>query len=214
MGGGLDELLGQLFRDLGAGWGRPKGPTIHVDLELSLGELYLGGNHTVKYQRKEPTGTVRQVVVLNQMGPITIQEVRMVPEFRTIDMTYDFVLEPGRDPDIPIVVDFEEYSLSIKLKELPHPVFTRRGIDLETTLTITLREALLGFQRSIMGLSGTLIEIICKSVVTPTTVKFLEGEGYSGTGEGGRLFVKFNVEFPKELSEEDRKILETCVLAP
>lgn len=204
---GLDDLLGQLFRDMGLR--KPRGPTIHVTLDLTLEQLYSGGTHRIRYQRKEPTGEVKQVMVVNQMGPITIHEVRMVPEFRTVDHEYDFVLEKSQETSVPIVIDMEEYLLSIQLVELPHPTYTRVGCDLHTTLTISLREALLGFQRNLVGLSGTLIEVICKNIVGPTTTKSLGGEGYTAEG---RLFVKFNIEFPKELSNATKEAIGTLDL--
>jgi DnaJ-class molecular chaperone len=82
------------------------------------------------------------------------------------------------------------------------------GDDLSATLTISLKEALLGFERILPHLNGTELEIICKSVVSPTTIKIIEGEGMV---QQGRLFVKFNVEFPKELSDTAREALQNII---
>jgi DnaJ family protein B protein 4 len=199
--GGLEDLLGQLFR-------RPKGPTISVQLEISLEELYNGCTRTISYKRKEPTGKVQQVVVVNQLGPITMQEIHMVPEFRDIDETYMLTIDKFQRTDVPVVVNFESYDLHIHISQKPHPIYTRLGDDLSATLTISLKEALLGFERILPHLNGTELEIICKSVVSPTTIKIIEGEGMV---QQGRLFVKFNVEFPKELSDTAREALQNII---
>lgn len=198
----LDDLLGQLFRDMAF---KPKGPTISVSIKLTLEELYLGGTHKIKYQRNEPTGTFKQMLVVNQMGPIVIHEIRMVPDFRSVEHEYDLVIEKFQQTDTPIVIDLNDYTLSIQIEQIPHPMYTRVGQDLYTTLTISLKEALVGFHRNIVVLSGNELDIICKSVVNPSTIKYLDGEGM-----GGKLFVKFNIEFPKEISESDRNILLGC----
>lgn len=202
---GLDDLLGQFFRS----FGRPKGPTITVQLNVSLEELYTGCTKTVNYKRKEPTGKVQQVTVVNQIGPITMQEIHMVPEFREIDETYVLTIEKSQRTDMPTIISFESYDLHINLVQTPHSIYTRLGDDLTTTLTITLKEALLGFERVLPHLNGTELEIICKSVVSPTTIKIIEGEGM--IAGGGRLFVKFIVEFPKELSDTTRQALQNII---
>lgn len=41
-----------------------------------------------------------------------------------------------------------------KVQTLPHKLFTRNQNDLLTTITITLRQALLGFERELTHLDG------------------------------------------------------------
>ncbi|KAI9217342.1 hypothetical protein BC828DRAFT_351603 [Blastocladiella britannica] len=100
--------------------------------------------------------------------------------------------------DVVIVLDLQE-----------HPVFTVVGEDLETTLEITLAEALCGFTRYIKHLDGRYIEIVhpAGNVIEPRQVKCVHGEGMPRvrrSGDKGNLYIKFAVTFPTspmELSE-------------
>ena len=51
-------------------------------------------------------------------------------------------------------------NVIFKLKEQPnHPRFRREGNDLHHTMHITLKEALLGFRKSILHLDGRLVRV-------------------------------------------------------
>jgi len=50
---------------------------------------------------------------------------------------------------------------------IEHPMFTREGDDLMIAVNISLKEALLGFNRTITHLNGTSIEIIHDDITTP-----------------------------------------------
>ena len=65
-----------------------------------------------------------------------------------------------------------------KLETLPHPVFERAGNDLKATVKITLKQALLGFEKELKHLDGRRIELSRVGKITnPGQVERIVGEG-------------------------------------
>ena len=94
------------------------------------------------------------------------------------------------------------------LNTSPHALFTRKGDDLEAKMTISLKQALIGFQATITHMDGH--EVIVKNDgVTQYGQRFkIAGEGmpkHQVPSEKGDLHVTVNVNLPKRLSEEQKK---------
>jgi len=87
----------------------------------------------------------------------------------------------------------------------PHPVFERRGNDLFAECTISLTEALCGFNKVLLiQLDKRELKVIHPAglVITPGQVLKIVGEGMPQLRrpyDKGSLHIKFNVEFPKEI---------------
>jgi DnaJ-class molecular chaperone len=96
-----------------------------------------------------------------------------------------------------------------KLETLPHPVFERAGNDLKATVKITLKQALLGFERTLSHLDGREIIINREGKITkPGEIEKIMGEGmpvYEQSSEKGDLIVTYQVELPQKLSQEQRE---------
>jgi curved DNA-binding protein len=86
-----------------------------------------------------------------------------------------------------------------------HPVFARRGADLERELPISLDEALLGAEVPVSTLKGRVLLKIPAGTQPGRTFR-LAGQGMPRlNGEGtGDLYVKVRVVIPSELSDEAR----------
>lgn len=66
----------------------------------------------------------------------------------------------------------------IKVQTLPHKVYERDRDDLKTTVVITLKQALLGFEKEITQLDGRIIKLNRKGKITkPGEVEKIRGEG-------------------------------------
>jgi len=107
-------------------------------------------------------------------------------------------IEPG---DIIIVLDEQE-----------HPVFKRRDQDLIMPMTITLVEALCGFQKPIKTLDDRVIVIssIPGEIIKHEAIKCVMNEGmprYKNPQEKGRLIIMFEVAFPERLGHDDIQVL-------
>jgi len=87
----------------------------------------------------------------------------------------------------------------------------RSGNDLVLALNLTVREALLGFERSIPHLGGGTVELSTKSVTRPGQAIRIKGMGMPVKGshtDFGDLHVIANVAFPKAITPEQRAELE------
>lgn len=87
----------------------------------------------------------------------------------------------------------------------PHPVYARRGADLERELPVTLREALLGGEVRVATLKGNILLTIPAGTQTGRTFR-LTGRGMPRMkgGDPGDLYVKVKVVLPAALSDDAR----------
>jgi curved DNA-binding protein len=88
----------------------------------------------------------------------------------------------------------------------PHPVFTRRGDDLEREVPVSLREALLGGEIPVGTLKGRVLLKVPEATQNGRTFR-LKGQGmpkFKGDGTGD-LFVRVRVVLPTDLSDEAKR---------
>uniref|UniRef100_A0A0D6R3E3 DnaJ protein ERDJ3B n=1 Tax=Araucaria cunninghamii TaxID=56994 RepID=A0A0D6R3E3_ARACU len=205
-----------------------KGDDVIVNLHATLEDLYMGG--TLKVWREKnimkPAPGKRQCNCRNevyhkQIGPgmfqqITQQVCEQCPnvkyeregDFITVDIEKG--MQDGQEivfyEDGEPVIDGEPGDLKFKIYTAPHEKFTREGNDLRTTVTIALREALVGFEKSIPHLDGHLVSIGSKGIIKPKEVRRFKGEGMPlhMSNKKGDLFVTYEVLFPNKLTEEQK----------
>jgi len=90
------------------------------------------------------------------------------------------------------------------LQERKHAQFVRDGQDLDTKITISLLEALNGFDRHIRHLDGHMVRVSSQGVTPHGHVFNIKGEGMPEHGtpsEKGILRVTIVVQFPKQLGD-------------
>jgi curved DNA-binding protein len=97
-------------------------------------------------------------------------------------------------------------DLYVVIRLRPHPVFTRRGADLERELPITLREALLGGKVHVTTLKGRVLLTIPEGTQNGRAFR-LTGQGMprfnaEGTGD---LYARVRVVLPTNLSDEAKE---------
>lgn len=97
-------------------------------------------------------------------------------------------------------------DLYVVVRQLPDPVFTRRGADLERELPLTLQEALLGAEVKVRTPKGQVILTVPAGTQPGRTFR-LTGQGMPRFRADGRgdLYVKARVVVPSSLSEEARE---------
>ncbi|EPY18655.1 molecular chaperone DnaJ [Strigomonas culicis] len=91
-------------------------------------------------------------------------------------------------------------DVRVTLLSAPHPVFTRHGDDLHMQVRLTLREALVGFEREIPHLDGHVVELAREGVTQHGQEQRLRGEGmpkHNVPSEKGDLIVTYVVEMRK-----------------
>ncbi|KAL3620853.1 hypothetical protein CASFOL_035765 [Castilleja foliolosa] len=102
------------------------------------------------------------------------------------------------------------------IDEKMHPLFKREGDDLELGVEVHLVQALTGCTVPVPLLGGGQINLSIDDIIYPGYEKIIPGQGMtiSKDGKRGDLRLKFLVEFPAELSHDQRseivRILEEC----
>lgn len=123
--------------------------------------------------------------------------------------------------------NMEPGDINFIVQEKEHELFKRKGADLLITKTLSLNEALCGFEWTVQHLDKR--EIVIKSrpgeVIKPESiggqpfVKVVSGEGMPSKGNPfvkGDLYVLFTIEFPRdgELGEETVNVLKKTLPNP
>jgi len=201
-----------------------------MDLMVTLEELYAGNFVEVvrnKAVYKTSHGTrkcnCRQEMVTRQLGPGRFQMMQQSVcdecpnvELKNEQKLLEIEVEPGMkdgqeqrfiaegEPHI----DGEPGDLRVRIRTQPHNTFERRGDDLYTNVTISLTDALSGFQMEITHLDGHKVIVNRDKITWPGARMRKAGEGmpnYENNNLHGTLYITFDVDFPKgELTEEHK----------
>ena len=116
----------------------------------------------------------------------------------------DVVLEAMADQSPGMVPG----NVVVRLKQIPDPRFTRDGNDLRTSITVSLREALLGFKKDIAMPDDSLVPVVTNAVTQPSQVIKIVGEGMpkkDDPGSRGDLFVTVIVQLPDPLNQVQKQ---------
>eukprot|EP01024_Parvocaulis_polyphysoides_P032492 TRINITY_DN29067_c1_g1_i2.p1 TRINITY_DN29067_c1_g1~~TRINITY_DN29067_c1_g1_i2.p1 ORF type:complete len:350 (+),score=57.06 TRINITY_DN29067_c1_g1_i2:142-1191(+) len=206
-----------------------KGDDVIVDLFVTLEDLYKG--RELKLMRTKsvlkPTSGTRKCncknkVVTKQLGPgmfqqFTTKECEECPnvkfERETMEITVD--LDQGMHTGQEILlfeqgepeIDGEHGDLKFIVREASHSRFIRNGNDLHYNQTISLIEALTGFEHEIEHLDGHKVQLKSQEITRPAQIQRIKGEGmpyFSQHGKYGDLFVTYTVDFPRKLSQKQQ----------
>ena len=103
----------------------------------------------------------------------------------------------------------EHGDLYFKVKTLRHGIFERSGDNLYTNVTVSLQEALVGFEMVLKHLDGHGVPVKREKVTWPGATIVKKGEGmpnFDDRNKLGSLFITFDIKFPRgELSGEDKE---------
>lgn len=216
----------------------PRGADIVMILHVSLEELYNGNFIEITRNKPviKPTSGVRkcncrQEMVTRNLGPGRFQmmqqtvcdecpNVKLVTEERVLEVevevgaadNYKTKIRGEGEPHL----DGDPGDLIIKFETESHPVFTRKADDLYTNVTISLQDALTGFQLEIKHLDGHKVSVTRDKVTWPGARIRKKGEGmpnFENNNLHGTLYITFDIEFPKQdftetEKEELRKLLK------
>ncbi|KAH7826309.1 putative dnaJ subfamily A member [Monocercomonoides exilis] len=148
---------------------------------------------------------------------------------RTEQKDLEFTVEAGSYDGQKVVLrnegdeepGVEAGDLIIVIDEKPHDTFQRKGRDLVMNKTITLGEALCGFEFSVTTLDKRqlLIKPNPEDVIKPGAIRCIPNEGmpvYRSPLDKGSLVIKFEVEFPEKgsISDERKSAIAKILPAP
>ncbi|KAG2666813.1 hypothetical protein I3760_15G082600 [Carya illinoinensis] len=185
--------------------GMLKPPPVEWKLECTLEELCFGCRRKVKITRD----------VLTKTGQIIQEEellnIKVKPGWKQgTKITFEGMgnERPGAHPaDIIFVIE-----------EKRHPLFRRAGDDLEFAVEIPLVKALTGCKLSIPLLGGEKMSLTIEDIIHPGYEKIIAGLGMPRSkerGNRGSLKITFLVDFPTQLTDEQRSdilsiLKDTC----
>ncbi|GLT81933.1 hypothetical protein SLE2022_003560 [Rubroshorea leprosula] len=147
---------------------------------------------------------------------------KVVPEKKVLEVVVEKGMQNGQKITFPGEADEAPDTVTgdivFVLQQKEHPRFKRKGEDLFVEHTLSLTEALCGFQFALTHLDGR--QLLIKSnpgeVVKPDSFKGINDEGmpiYQRSFMKGKLYIHFTVDFPDSLSPSQVKALE-AVLPP
>ena len=106
----------------------------------------------------------------------------------------------------------KELELTEFIKIKNNTPFKRRGLDLLLTKTISLKEALCGFEFSIQYFNNRQFKITnYDTIIKPQFVKVIPGLGMIRENHKGQLHIIFNIEFPDKLDKDTKDKIETLL---
>ncbi|KAL0735341.1 hypothetical protein Bca4012_011551 [Brassica carinata] len=125
----------------------------------------------------------------------------------------------GEDVVHPLKPDTVTGDIVFVIQQKEHPKFTRKGDDLFVEHTLSLTEALCGFQFVLTHLDKRqlLIKSSPGEVVKPDSYRAISDEGmpiYQRPFMKGKLYIHFTVEFPESLSPDQTKAIEAVLPKP
>jgi DnaJ-class molecular chaperone len=191
-GPGLAGLGGEFLQSL------QKPPPVIKDVYISFEQSYSGSSVTLDL---ETWGIVNNMKVPNQT-------------------TIQFGIPPGIYDNETIclknmgntVHNNIKGDVKVNIHVTDHSEFLREGDDLVYNKTLSLKEALCGFEFTVKHLNGKSYLFNNKEIVIhPNFKKFIPGLGFKRDEEIGNLIIKFTIEFPETILEETKEKLRNIL---
>jgi len=230
------SFFGDFFSFGGDGGGRnenrdrPKGGDVVMDLFVTLEEVFNG--NFVEIVRNKPvpktaSGTrkcnCRMEMKTSQIGPGRFQmsQEQVCDECPNIkysneEKVLEVEIEPGvKDGyEYPFIsegephIDGDPGDLKFIIRIIKHSRFERKGDDLFTNITISLQDALIGFEMEIEHLDSHKVKVVREKVTWPGAKIKKKGEGmpnHENNNLKGDLFITFDIDFPKKDLTQEQK---------
>lgn len=104
-------------------------------------------------------------------------------------------------------------DLVLVVSETPHPIFERQNEHIVYNHKVTLREALIGHILNITTLDKKVLSFNVPEIASPSYEKRLPGRGMpKGTGnDRGDLIIRWDIQFPKALSAEEKESVKSIL---
>jgi DnaJ-class molecular chaperone len=200
MMGGLGGLAGGLANGLGGGGGgggMPGKPMVILkNIHITLEQVYHGAYLPVEIDRwmaVEGTKQYEKETVYVKIPP-GIDDNEMIVLSKKGNVINDHCIG-----DVKLVINVNNTT-----------PFQRQGLDLYLEHTVSLQEALCGFQFDIHHVDGKTYTVNNQrgNIVAPEQKKTIAGKGLVRESERGALHIVFHVEFPMSLPEVTLTALE------
>ncbi|XP_059629630.1 uncharacterized protein LOC132272514 [Cornus florida] len=177
--------------------GYMKAPAVEEKLECTLEELCFGCIKKIMITRDVVTNH-GEIIQEDEMLTINVK-----PGWRKgTEIKFE-----GMGNETPNTLPAD---ITFLISEKRHPLFRREGNDLELIVEMPLVKALTGCTLSVPLLGGEKMSLGITDIIYPGYEKIIAGQGMPKPKEQGRrgnLIMKFIIEFPTDLTEEQRSEL-------
>jgi DnaJ-class molecular chaperone len=193
--GNLDDLFSDLFAR--RGWSgatrQHRGADLEAELELDFIEAALGGERRLSIDRPTADGGARRDTVTVRIPP-------GVADGGTIRLRGKGAEGAGGGP---------AGDLRARVRVRPHPLFRRKGRDIELDVPVSVREATLGAKVEIPTLEGRVTLTIPKGTDSGTRLR-LRGKGVANPSGGapGDLYAVVQIRVPRDVDAEGASALD------
>ncbi|KAG5502842.1 hypothetical protein JKF63_04611 [Porcisia hertigi] len=143
----------------------------------------------------------RGKMVLSGEAVLSVDIEEGLPEGHVLTYELEAHQTPGQVPG----------DVLLTVVSAPHPLFSRNGEDLHANVSISLKEALLGFKKTLTHLDGHEVVLVRDGVTQYAQRVRIVGEGmprHHVPSERGDLYITYNVVLPAALSEEQRAVFQ------
>jgi len=175
--------------------------TTRTNLPCTLEQLYNGHTKRLRISRKIYKGNRGLDGVENDSKVI---EIKIRPGWKAGTA----ILFEGAGDILPGQTQGGDIQMIIK--EIQHTHYKRYGNDLVYTANISLKDALLGRPVDIKTLDNRTITVTFNKVINPGYKQLVKDEGMpiiNNPTQKGNLYVVFEVEFPKTLTQHQKHIV-------
>ncbi|GAY44666.1 hypothetical protein CUMW_083600 [Citrus unshiu] len=170
-----------------------KGDDVIVELDATLEDLYMGAKgkvwrekNVIKPAPGKRSCNCRNEVYHKQIGPGMFQQmteqvceqcqnVKYEREGYFVTVDIEKGVQDGQEvvfcEDGEPIIDGEPGDLKFPIHKAPHDCFRREGNNLHATVSITLVQAVVGFEKTIKHLDGHLVDISTKGITKPKEVR-------------------------------------------
>jgi curved DNA-binding protein len=169
----IDEIFGHMF---GAGFGQrqPQNPTYKTVIHITLEEVLNGGEKVMQFQ----THTGNQVVKIDiPQGIDNGQQLR-----------YDNLIK-----DTVLIVEFRVHN---------HSVYERRGLDLYSTVHVSVLDLIVGTTLDFVTLSGKRFDVTVKPQTQPNATLRITGQGLTKNYQTGDQYILLKPFIPDIIHSE------------
>jgi DnaJ-class molecular chaperone len=167
--------------------------TIHKKITISIEESFKGLNYPLEIEREvyEEDGSIRreaEKIYIDIPKGIDTNEIIIIKGKGNCNQL-------KRYGDIKVIIDIKNDTK-----------FVRQGLNIYYIKDITLKEALIGFDIEFKHLNGKNYNMnhSGQGVINPSSQLNMEKMGFQRGEHIGALIIKFKIEFPKQLSNEQK----------
>ena len=111
------------------------------------------------------------------------------------------------------IINNKQYDIKINVILLNHEIFKRNGLDIYYYKDISLLESLTGFAFELEHLNNKKYKINnIKNIIKNNETQIFKNLGFNRYNYIGNLIIKYNIIYPKTISDENKEKLKTILI--